>query len=75
MKITKKLIKKAEKVFAGNDYIATGQGLTRKELRRLEIEGIVAKQLMRHDKTGQLFYRYKIIKAIDRLKIGKVQHA
>ena len=45
-------ILKAERIFNQHGSIATGQGLSRKELRSLERQGLIEKRLMKNKDTG-----------------------
>ena len=52
-------ILKAERIFNQHGTIATGQGLSRKELRSLERRGLIEKRLMKNKDTGALIYEWK----------------
>lgn len=52
-------IKKAETLFNEYGSIITGHGLTRKELRQLEREGLIEKRLMKNKDTGSLIYEWR----------------
>jgi len=46
------MMKKAEAIFNEYGSIVTGQGLTRKQLRSLERQGLIERTLMKNKKTG-----------------------
>ena len=50
---------KAERIFSKHGTIATGQGLSRKELRQMERQGLIEKRLMKNKDTGALIYEWK----------------
>ncbi len=54
------LATRAERLFgaAKGGVLLTGQGLARHELRRLERQGIVVRQLMKHKKSGALIHAW-----------------
>ena len=58
VKLTDDLVKKAEKIFGDKEVIYTGEGLTRKELKRLYIAGIISRELVRLD-NSQLIYQWR----------------
>jgi len=55
-------IKKAEALFNQYGKIITGHGLSRKELRQLEREGLIEKKLMKNKDTGQLIFEWKPVR-------------
>lgn len=55
------LLAKAAAVFAERQKIFTGQGLTRRELHKLERMGIVDKRLMSTD-TGSMLYFWGMVR-------------
>jgi hypothetical protein len=61
MKITKGLIEKTERAFAGKDMILTGQGLGRNELRALERHGIVESRLFKHKENGTIIRGWHLV--------------
>ena len=63
-------ILKAERIFNQHGTVATGYGLSRKELRLLERQGLIEKRLMKNKDTGALIYEWKPVSYIDGL-VGK----
>ncbi len=53
------MTKRAEEIFNHFGKIVTGQGLSRKVLRRLEREGLIEKQLMKNKDTGAAIYEWQ----------------
>lgn len=71
--ISEELSRKANVIFAQakNSTILTGWGLSRKELRKLEREGLIEKQLMKHKETGQVIYQWKPVSPAEGLVAKK----
>jgi hypothetical protein len=51
-------IKKAEAIFKKHKIVATGYGLSRRELRMLERAGLVEKRLMKNKDSGTVIYEW-----------------
>jgi len=62
-RLTDATIKKAEMLFKNSrdGRVLTGYGLSRRELKLMEREGLIEKQLMKHKETGQMIYAWKPI--------------
>ncbi len=65
-------IKKAEAIFKKHKTIATGYGLSRRELRMLERAGLVEKRLMKNKDSGSVIYEWTPVSFVDGL-VGKIE--